>query len=134
MTHIAHNFEKLPIDVLFVEDEKLMRNSIAEIMRRRVNKVFVADNGQMGLELYKLHHPQVILTDIRMPVMTGLEMLQEIRKEDDNTKVIIISAHSDTEYFQKAINLGVDGFLLKPVNVEMVIKQVIKPKDLKELL
>ncbi len=126
MTHVAQNFEKLPIDVLFVEDEKLMRDSIAEIMKRRVNKVLVADNGQAGLELYRLHRPQVILTDIRMPIMTGLEMLQEIRKDDDNTKVIVISAHSDIEYFQKAVNLGVDGFLLKPVNVESVIKQVVK--------
>jgi DNA-binding NarL/FixJ family response regulator/anti-sigma regulatory factor (Ser/Thr protein kinase) len=123
---MAKGFEKLPVEVLFVEDERLMRDSIAEILRRRVRSVLVADNGEIGLELFKQHRPEVVLTDIRMPVMTGLEMLQEIREIDDSTKVIVISAHSDTEYFQQAINLGVDGFLLKPVNVDTVIKQIVK--------
>jgi DNA-binding NarL/FixJ family response regulator/anti-sigma regulatory factor (Ser/Thr protein kinase) len=122
----THNFEKLPIDVLFVEDEKLMRDSIAEIMKRRVNNVYVADDGQEGLELFIQHRPHIVLTDIRMPIMSGLDMLKEIRKLDDTTKVVVISAHSETDYLQKAINLGVDGFLMKPVNIDMVINQVTK--------
>ncbi|MCF7919330.1 MAG: response regulator [Candidatus Cloacimonetes bacterium] len=120
------SFERLPIDVLLVEDEKLMRDSIAEIMKRRVNNVYIADNGKEGLELFHLHRPQIILTDIRMPVMSGLDMLKEIRRIDDSTKVIVISAHSETDYLQKAINLGVDGFLMKPVNIDSVINQVSK--------
>jgi len=103
-----------------------MRDSIAEIMRRRVNNVLVAGNGHIGLELYKKHHPHVIITDIRMPIMTGLEMLEKIREIDENVKVIVVSAHNDTQYFQQAINLGVDGFLLKPINVNNVIKQISK--------
>jgi len=126
MSKVKKNFEKLPIDVLFVEDEEMMRDSIAEIMRRRVNKVLVADNGHIGLELYKKHQPHVIITDIRMPIMTGLEMLEKIREIDENVKVIVVSAHNDTQYFQQAINLGVDGFLLKPINVNNVIKQISK--------
>jgi len=126
MSKVRKNFEKLPIDVLFVEDEEMMRDSIAEIMRRRVNNVLVAGNGHIGLELYKKHHPHVIITDIRMPIMTGLEMLEKIREIDENVKVIVVSAHNDTQYFQQAINLGVDGFLLKPINVNNVIKQISK--------
>ena len=120
------NFEKLPIDILFVEDEEMMRDSIAEIMRRRVNTVLVAGNGKIGLELFKKHRPHVIITDIRMPIMTGLEMLEKIRELDDDIKVIVVSAHNDVQYFQQAINLGVDGFLLKPINVNNVIKQITK--------
>lgn len=126
MSKVKKNFEKLPIDVLFVEDEEMMRDSIAEIMRRRVNNVLVAGNGHIGLELYNKYHPHVIITDIRMPIMTGLEMLEKIREVDDNVKVIVVSAHNDTQYFQQAINLGVDGFLLKPINVNNVIKQISK--------
>ena len=126
MSKVKKNFEKLPIDVLFVEDEEMMRDSIAEIMRRRVNNVLVAGNGHIGLEMYKKHHPHVIITDIRMPIMTGLEMLEKIREFDENIKVIVVSAHNDVQYFQQAINLGVDGFLLKPINVNNVIKQISK--------
>lgn len=118
--------EAMPIDVLFVEDEKLMRDSISDIIRRRVNKVYVADDGVSGLDVFSKNHPHIVFTDIRMPNMNGLEMLEEIRKIDDSVKVIVISAHTETDYLQKAINLGVDGFLMKPINIDMVIDQISK--------
>jgi CheY-like chemotaxis protein len=66
--------------ILYVEDEEDIRNNLARIIRRRTKQLLLASNGKEGLKLYKKEHPDIIITDIRMPVMDGMDMMEAIRK------------------------------------------------------
>jgi two-component sensor histidine kinase/CheY-like chemotaxis protein len=105
------------ISVLFVEDNVSILMLYAKMLQKRVAQVFTAENGQTGLDLYLQHKPDLILTDISMPVMNGLEMIKKIKEVQPDIKVVVMSAYSNNEYFLEAINLGVNGYLLKPVEV-----------------
>jgi C4-dicarboxylate-specific signal transduction histidine kinase len=106
---------KLDISLLFVEDEELLRAIYERILDKFVQRLYIAENGQEGLELYKKCNPDLIITDIMMPVMDGLEMVQHIRAIDDHVKLVILSAYGEAEYFMDAIKIGVNSFLIKPV-------------------
>nr|MBC8488609.1 response regulator [Bacteroidota bacterium] len=116
--------EKLDISVLFVEDEYLLRAIYERILNKFVAKLYIAENGKEGLELYKKYHPDLIITDIMMPVMDGLDMIEQIRKKDNNVRLVILSAYGETEYFIDAIKIGVNSFLLKPVETKKLISHV----------
>jgi len=116
--------EKLDITVLFVEDEELLRAIYERILDKFVKKLYVAENGKEGLELYKKHHPDLIITDIMMPVMDGLEMVDHIRKKDNDIRLVILSAYGEAEYFMDAIKIGVNSFLLKPVETKKLTSLV----------
>lgn len=110
--------EKLDITVLFVEDEDLLRAIYERILDKFISRLYVASNGKEGLEMYHQHKPDLIITDIMMPVMDGLEMVEKIRKNDNNIRLVILSAYGEAEYFMDAIKIGVNSFLLKPVETE----------------
>lgn len=106
------------ITLLYVEDDKLIRNELVEILEDEVQQLYVASDGQEGLELYKKHKPDIILTDIRMPIMDGLAMSEQIISIDSNAQIIISSAFNEPEYLLEAIKLGVHYYSLKPINLE----------------
>ncbi|MCF8366487.1 MAG: response regulator [Bacteroidales bacterium] len=106
------------ISLLFVEDNDTIRFLYNRLLSTRVAEYYVGENGQEGLDLYKKHKPDLIITDISMPVMDGLEMIGHIKKIDQAIKVIVMSAYSIKEYFLEAINLGVNGYLIKPVEAK----------------
>ena len=116
--------EKLDISVLFVEDEDVLRAIYERILNKFVKTLFVAENGKEGLEKYKEHQPDLIITDIQMPVMDGLEMIEHIRSTDQNVRLVILSAYGETGYFMDAIKIGVNSFLLKPVETKKLIALV----------
>ncbi len=106
----------LNISLLFVEDNESVRNLYQKRLKNRTAEFYVAENGQEGLEIFHAHSPDLIITDISMPIMNGLEMIREIRKQSSDVQVMVMSAYSIKEYFLEAINLGVNGYLIKPVN------------------
>ncbi|MCF8343805.1 MAG: response regulator, partial [Bacteroidales bacterium] len=106
---------KINISLLYVEDEKILRNVYQKILSKRISEIYVAENGEEGLALYEQHRPNIVLTDIKMPVMNGLEMSKRIKRFDPNARIIIMSAYGQTQYFMQAIESGVKSFLLKPV-------------------
>jgi len=116
--------DKLDITVLFVEDEDVLRAIYERILNKFVKTLFVAENGKEGLEKYKECQPDLIITDIQMPVMDGLEMIEMIRDSDQNVRIVILSAYGETEYFMDAIKIGVNSFLLKPVETKKLIALV----------
>ena len=75
------------ITVLYVEDDIEIREELESFFSFRVKELFVAENGSEGLELYKKHQPDIVVTDINMPLMNGIEMLKHIRAIDKNTPV-----------------------------------------------
>lgn len=104
------------ITVLYVEDEDDLRNSVNRYLQKIFNHVIIASDGQEGLRLYQKHQYDIVITDIKMPLMNGLEMAKEIRMINSVQEIIIISAYSDTAYFLDAIRLDVSGYIIKPIN------------------
>ncbi|MBZ0157288.1 MAG: response regulator [Alphaproteobacteria bacterium] len=108
---------KLDIAVLYVEDEQITREIVAEMLKRKVRILHVAADGEEGIKAYRRHQPDIVITDIRMPVRDGLSMTREIKEEDRETPVIVTSAHSDSGYLMESIDVGVDRYVLKPIDM-----------------
>jgi DNA-binding NarL/FixJ family response regulator len=118
------------VSVLYVEDYDIVREPLAEFLRRRLGTVHTAENGREGLELFKRHKPDIVITDILMPVMGGLEMAEAIKAMDSETPVIVTTAFNEQDFLMKAINIGVDRYVLKPVDGDALVEaiyQVARP-------
>lgn len=115
---------KLQISLLYCEDEKDIREAAVEILSRRIETVYVAENGSQGLEMFEKHKPDIIVTDIRMPLLDGISMLKQIRKDNGNVKTIVVSAHSDIGFFTDAIELGVSKYIIKPLNTKILFDSI----------
>lgn len=107
--------------VLYVEDDEGIREQLAQFLRRRVGRLYTADNGRAGLEAFRRYRPDIVVSDIRMPEMNGLEMAEEIKRDSAGAPVILTSAFSDTDYVLKAIDIGIDKYVLKPVKVDALV-------------
>ncbi len=117
------NSEKIPdqeylkqMTVLYVEDEPFTRAMFSEFLERLVGKLVVAEDGEKGLAAFHEHRPRIIISDILMPVMDGLAMIEEIRKVDHAVTVIVTTAFDESSYLMKSINAGIHKYVTKPVN------------------
>jgi two-component system, cell cycle response regulator len=117
------------ISILYVEDERVTREQISRILQRIATELYVAENGQEGLEIYLEKRPDIILTDIMMPVMNGLDMAREIRKIDRDRQIIMLTAYSDTEYLLECISLGVNQYVQKPVDFSQLTSAIESCSD-----
>ncbi len=111
----------MPYKVFFVEDEIVTREGIRDNVDWKAHGFEFcgeAPDGEMALPLLQTVKPDVLITDIRMPFMDGLQLSQIVRDRMPATKIIILSGHDEFEYAQKAIKLGVFEYLLKPVSVQ----------------
>jgi len=133
------------INILYVEDEDTIRGIIATILAKFTKNVVSAVNGLDGLELFKKHNLNkdskfkidLIITDINMPKMNGLEMIEEIEKFDSDVPTVITTAHNDSAFLQKAINQRVRGYVNKPLKMENLIETIAiaaEPNYLKKQL
>ncbi len=123
------------INLLYVEDDPLSRKFILEIIKEFFPHTTIALDGADGLEKFKENEIDLIITDISMPKMNGFEMIEEIRKMDKDIPIVILSAYSEAEYFIKGIGYGVDGYLLKPFNLEQflaILNNVINSIQLRQ--
>ncbi|MCK5855069.1 MAG: response regulator [Sulfurovaceae bacterium] len=103
------------ITILYVEDETMIRLQAVEYLSLIYDNVLEAKNGLEALELYKKHKPDIIITDIEMPKMNGLELAREIRKLDKKIPIIIATAHTHSEYLLEALELQLIKYIVKPV-------------------
>jgi len=117
---------KLAISILYVEDEEVTRSAVARMLKRRVLNVYEAENGQEGLDLYKQYRPEVVISDIRMPVLDGMEMSKEIKALDKNSKIILTTAHSDASILINSIEVGIDKYIMKPLDMAALFSSVEK--------
>jgi len=101
--------------LLYVEDEEGIRNNINEILKHLFKKVFVAKNAKEAFNMYESNKPDLIITDIRMPNETGIELVKRIRKRDSKVRVIITSAYTDLEYMLEATELHLVKYIVKPI-------------------
>ncbi|WP_368029515.1 EAL domain-containing protein [Arcobacter sp. s6] len=126
------------ITILYAEDEKDLREVTHQILKGFTKKQYVAQNGQEGLELFKAHENEIdlIITDVNMPVMNGLDMVKEIKKINLNIPIIVATAFSNKEYLLEAIDIGVDKYVLKPIDIAkllQVMSQSLIYHELKDL-
>lgn len=108
--------------IVIVEDEVKIRTGMAGLISRHTSHTIVGEgkNGAEGLEIILKMKPDLVISDIRMPVMDGLEMLEKLKEADFSCHCVILSGYSEFEYAQKAIRYGVDDYLLKPLAAEDV--------------
>jgi len=106
------------LTLLYIEDEPLTRENAVEYLSRYCQRVYAASDGIEGLTLYYAHHPDIIITDIQMPQMDGLSFATKIRQEDKTTPIIITTAHTDTAYLLRAVELQLVKYLIKPVTAQ----------------
>lgn len=101
--------------ILLVEDEKVIRENISSMLKFFFKEVYVAIDGYDGLDKYENYLPDIIMTDLKMPNMSGFELIKELEKRASKSYTIIVSAHTDTELLIEAINKGVHRYLIKPI-------------------
>lgn len=107
--------------ILYVEDEPELREKISAFLRKIFTHVDIASNGLEGLESYRHGHYDIVITDVLMPKMNGLEMIHNIRKKNGKQEIIIISAYTDPEYLTESIELEVSGYIIKPIMLEQIV-------------
>jgi len=110
--------------ILLAEDEENLRNSFKKVLLLYVQEVFTASNGEEAFDLYQHHRPDIVITDVKMPKLNGLELIKKIRKENQETPIIVTSAYTDKDLLLESIKLSLVDYLVKP----------IKEKDLIALL
>ena len=105
----------MSIKVMIADDHILMREGIKQLLEfdGSIEVIGQAGDGNECLELLKTVHPDVLLLDINMPNKNGIETLQEIRDKKMNVKVLMLTVHNEVEYLVKAVDIGVDGYILK---------------------
>lgn len=108
------------LNVLYVEDDATLRDELSLLLSDIFARVDLAENGQEGLAKIETNSYDIVITDIRMPVMNGIEMIENIKKRYKNLPIIVISAHNESEYLLELINQRVENFLTKPIRSEQV--------------
>ena len=110
------------LKILYAEDDEEAREELTDVLKRRVGRVYVCENGVRGLELYNDYKPDIIIADYYMPEMDGIEMIKRIHKQGDNIAAVIISAVDEVNTILRAIDAGICKYILKPVNVQELLE------------
>ena len=117
--------------ILIVEDQPVVRQGIKKMLETDPNlsPIFLAADGESALLEIRRHKPEIIICDIMMPKLNGLQLLEKLREEKIPARVIIISAHDDFSLAQKAISYKVDAYLIKPVSEQELFTKLYKILD-----
>ncbi|MGM0623926.1 MAG: response regulator [Campylobacterota bacterium] len=121
------------LKMLYVEDDKETRFATLELMKSFFNEIEVADDGVQALHQYQKGGIDIIFTDISMPRMDGIELIEKIRQEDQNLPIVVLSAYNDNKYLMQAIKLGVDGYIVKPLELNQflnILQKVVRKYQL----
>lgn len=114
------------IRIFYVEDEPFIREGFVRFLRRRTSNIHVFSNGKEALDAFDELKPDLVITDIRMPVMDGLEMAGRIKKKDPNIPIVVTTGHNDEDMFLRSIDIGIDKYIKKPINFSELIKVIKK--------
>lgn len=112
------------LNVLYVEDNELARESTLLMLNNFFDHITIAQDGSEGLEKFNDSSFDLILTDIKMPNIDGIKMVENIRQADQNIPIVVLSAHNEVNYFTEMIKLNVNGFLLKPIVLDQFINTI----------
>ncbi len=103
------------LKLLFVEDEEDLIEIITDTLNKLQASFLTAKNGEEALDVIKQNPDiDVVVTDLNMPIMSGLELIEKLKEDNFNKPIIVMSAHTEVDYINKAKEFGVDNYLLKP--------------------
>lgn len=105
------------LSVLFAEDDEIMRLQVTETLKIFFGKVLIAKDGFEAFEIFQLEKPDIILSDIKMPKIDGLQLIEKIRDQNQVIPIIILTSYSDQNTLLRAANSGIDGYILKPLEL-----------------
>lgn len=127
-TQPAVDYEFLKtLSVLYVEDDPEIRDLLSHFLARRVKRLDIAENGKEGLDAFLGNYYDIVVTDIKMPVMDGLEMAERIKaSRGKDVPIIVITAYSDRDYLIRAIDLGIDRYVTKPIDADVLLGAIHK--------
>ena len=114
----------MKIKILYVEDEKEIRDNTKRPLDYLCDELIIAQDGKEGLELYKQHSPDIVVSDIKMPNMNGIDMCKAIKKINPKQYIVFTTAHSESSFFMEAIELQVDGYILKPIDYDLLENKI----------
>ncbi|RXJ84175.1 response regulator transcription factor [Arcobacter cloacae] len=114
------------ISILCVEDEFGIRQTIVNTLKYYFKDVYEASDGTEGFELYEYYKPKIIITDIEMRNGNGVELVKKIRENDFETMIIMLTAYSTEEYLMDLINLNINHYILKPLNLKKLSQALEK--------
>lgn len=123
------------LKLLYIEDDATSRITTVELLNNFFDFITIAVNGQDGLEKFKEKSFDIILSDINMPKLNGINMVNEIKKIDENIPVLFLSAHNESKFLSEGIRLGVDGYILKPLKLStftLVLSKVCEKISLQQ--
>jgi len=109
------------LTLLYVEDDDELRKQFLRVLKLKFRTVYQAVDGAQAIDIYRDKQPNIIITDINLPKVDGLELIENIRKEDKETAIVIISAYSDQDKLLRAIKLGLSEYLIKPVPLKKLL-------------
>ncbi len=112
------------LTLLYVEDEDNIRNLLQSAIEDEFKEIIVANNGNEGLKKFKKYQPDIVISDILMPICNGLEMSKNIKELSKDTPIILFTAFSEKEKLLSAIDIGIDKYLIKPVDVDELLNVV----------
>ena len=122
---------KYPYSILFVEDEKAIRENYVLYLDMFFDEVYQAEDAELAYEIYKQKKPNILIVDIHLPKLSGIDLLKKIRETDHATKSIILTAHADTNFLLEAASLKLTKYLIKPVSkddlqdaIDLVLKEL----------
>jgi len=111
--------------LLIIDDEKLLRESLNQALKHFVKKIILAADGKEAVEKYNQNNIDLIISDIHMPRMNGIELLQKIREKNQKIPFYFLTAFTEIQEMEKAQNLGVNGYIVKPLNIKTLIKNIL---------
>ena len=115
------------LTLLYVEDNEETRVSTMLMLERFFDEIIVAVDGKDGFEKFNIYNPDAIFTDINMPNLDGLQMIDKIKSSiNKNIPILVFSAHDESDYLLKAIKSGVNGYLIKPIEVEQLVEELCR--------
>jgi len=112
--------------ILYVEDDSEIRQYITSFLERYCKVVYTCDTAEVGLELYEKHQPDILLLDINLGSMSGVELASIVRKNDTKTRILISTAYTDKDFMLQAIELGLTRYLVKPMTNDDLVAALEK--------
>jgi len=114
------------ISLLLVDDDEDALRQLQIMLRKKAGKIYTANNGRIGLNTYRDIKPDVIVTDLKMPLMDGREMIKEIRKTDKETPIIVTSVYEDVQVILNTVDIGIKNYIIKPIDSQKLFDALIE--------
>ena len=128
---------KYPYSILLVDDENIERQNYVNFLKPKFEEVFESSDGIDAYDVYLKKSPDIIITDIKMPLMNGIEFISKVRENDHNTKVIFMTSYCTDEYLLKSTSLKLSKYLVKPISrvafkeaLDVVLDEISKYKTI----